>query len=157
MIEQSITPYITINDIRIGKNSWTASFGDMPADVFAFDMSLMEKALKSGKVNFEEDLKMELPLIEPGMNIMIRVTNTGPTIITLRGVWELITKDDDDPRLVTERDRMPHMIAGDIQPVVICADGSMWKLSGDHKSWKSLPSIPRTTKAALKSQEESDG
>jgi len=151
LIEQSVTPYLRIEDIRIGNSSYTAACGVIPADAFAIDGSLLEKALKSGRVHFEEDLKLELPIVDATRFISVRITNISPNIMTVRGAWELITADDDDPRMVTEIDRRPSCLFGGDTITAISYDGLMWQFVNG--AWKHLPSLPMTTKAALKSQE----
>jgi len=154
-------PHFIINDIQIGHKSYVASMGDIPGDAFAVDLDRIEQAAKSGRVDLIEDLKLDLPLLEVGDTIRLRVTSICGHVTDLRGAIELTTQDDDDPKMVGSSDRHVVLVGGGDKPLIVCRDGTIWRFEhygadGTYR-WQYVQPIPLTTKAALKSRGDSNG
>lgn len=86
LIPPDIAKRVSVCDIQIKKRSYFLSASQAPGVIFSKDF---EKLFKTDPPN------LELPIIEAGTEVMVRILNLKPTAITFRAAWDTLVNDLD--------------------------------------------------------------
>lgn len=83
LIPPDIAKIVVVCDIQIDNRSYFLSSSEAPGVIFSKDF---EKLFKSEPPN------LELPIIEVGMEVMVRILNLKASAITFRAAWDTLVK-----------------------------------------------------------------
>ena len=137
-IDRECAKYFSILDMKVGKNSHFANVGEVPGDIFAAELDRLEQRdLEKGLVDFKS-LDLELPIVEPGMFLTLRVRNLSAGVMRISGAWEAANMDEYvGPWSMKRR---PVSVSGNL---AVCNDGTMWRLTTGNE-WKFVKPVPDT-------------
>lgn len=127
-----------ITDIKIGKNSQTACYGEIPGDIFAADLDRADKG--DGYI-----ILPDLPACPVGFDIRLSVMNIDASMRNLRGAIdaEVIEEPFEVGSLILKGRHPISISAHGERTVVACNDGTMWERFKADGNWKLIPPIPK--------------